>query len=189
MKIKKNVMIESLPTYANECLQELHHICELKTREWQKNGRWLDHKETIQFQFANSPAKVRIPLPTSLDLIPVFEDVFMKEGVPQMAILAAEVHCKEGTEQELAEVSGRQIEDEFMNDPGSNVWRAIYVHGIDMKTGNQYTVLLPFGYDDRGQPLFGTAASNYIRNNEAAQHGMVPALLAECRNHVLSLGA
>lgn len=113
-------------------------------------------------------------------LIPSAWQKIIEDGIPEFMIIMTEGYARSGQPEKYRK---GQMEEDFKNNPNSDVFEVINIHGIDIKAGNQYSGMVTFKYDDQGQPLFDSPS--YAKCEGEALNANLPMLFSACREATL----
>lgn len=115
-----------------------------------------------------------------LHSIPGAWEQIIRDGIPEFVIVMTEGYASTGPRENYQK---GQMEQDFKNNPDSEVMEIINIHGISMKSGEQHTGMVVFRYDDHGQPVF--EEPSYSKCEGEALNANIPALFAACRGATL----
>lgn len=88
----------------------------------------------------------------AFSMVPMAWRKILDDGIPEFMMVMIEGYAK-ATKPEDDYVRG-DMEKEFKENPSSDVREVITVQAVEIKTGRQVTAILPYKYDDQGQPEF-----------------------------------
>lgn len=119
-----------------------------------------------------------------VDAIPGAWGKVLENGYPEFVMIMTEAYATKSKEMPENYVKG-QMEEDFKNNPESEVVEILNVHAIDINTGNQATGFVSFKYNDNGQPEFDQPLYNACEGE--ALKANVPTIFAACRDATLLL--
>lgn len=119
-----------------------------------------------------------------VDAIPVVWQKVLENGMPEFVMILTEGYATKSKEFPENYQRG-QMEEDFKNNPDSEVVEILNVHAIDIKTGDQANAFVSFKYDDHGQPEFDEPA--YAPCEGEALNANVPMIFAACRAATLMI--
>jgi len=118
--------------------------------------------------------------------IPVAWEQIIRDGTPEFVVVMTEAYASTHPSNEPPpDYRKGQMEEDFKNNPCSDVMEIINVHGIDIKTGKQYSGMVAFRYDDNGQPVFDEPS--YAECKGDSLQANIPAIFSGCRKATLAL--
>lgn len=87
-----------------------------------------------------------------IEMCPMAWRKMLDDGIPEFMMLMMEGYAK--TSKPGDEYVRGDMEKDFKNNPDSDVREVITVQAVEIKTGRQFTAVIPYKYDDAGQPDF-----------------------------------
>lgn len=110
-------------------------------------------------------------------LVPMAWRKVLDQGIPEFMMLMIEGYSS-ATPPENHERGC--LEKDFKENPDSKVKEVITIQAVDIKTGNQFTAIVPYKYDDEGIPEFEEPSIGACEGE--ALNSNIPAMFAACRN-------
>lgn len=128
------------------------HFCGMKTALCEREGGPSDLLPMLHFKYRHLNAYCGMVLPPeeTVEALPAAWSKVLEDGIPEFMMIMVEGYAGTKTE----EYERGAMERDFRENPSSSVREVITIQAVDIKTGNQITSVVPYGYDDRGMPEF-----------------------------------
>lgn len=114
-----------------------------------------------------------------LETIPMAWQHIIQDGQPEFMLVMTEGYASATP---IENYKRGSMEEDFKNNPNTEVFEIINVHGIDIKTGQQADAVVKFHYED-GVPTFDEVQSNMCEGQ--ALEANIPRLFRMCREATL----
>lgn len=108
----------------------------------------------------------------------------LKDGIPEFVMVMTEGYARTSKTMPTNHQRG-MMEEDFKNNPESDVVEILNIHGIDMNSGDQASGIVMFRYDDNGMPTFDEPA--FSPCDGQALDANIPRLFTACRMATLAL--
>lgn len=128
----------------------------------------------FKYQHLNAPCGGLL-MGDPFEMAPMLWRKVLDDGIPEFMML-----MMEGYSSTTMPNAHGELERDFKENPNSTVREVITVHAIDIKTGNQFTAVVPFKYGDSGLPEFDKPSIGPCEG-EALQ-SRVAMMFSACRN-------
>lgn len=159
----------------------VHTFCKMKTMMCEREGGPYDLHPMLHFKYKHLKAYAGIILTGNpLEETPAAWRKIMDHGTPEFVMLMVEGYASTNVS-----MSGK-MEDDFKENPDSEVREVITVQAIEIKTGRQLTALVPFRYGDDGLPEFDEPKAGPCDGQ--ALEANVPSMMNHCRKLTLEFG-
>lgn len=116
------------------------------------------------------------------ELAPMAWRKVLDDGIPEFMMLMMEGYAKTSKPDE--DYVRGDMEREFKENPDSEVREVITVQAVEIKTGRQFTAVIPYKYDDHGQPEFEDPCIGPCEGE--ALNSNVARMFAVCRDATVS---
>lgn len=105
----------------------------------------------------------------------------VQDGIPEFMIVMVEGYAKKNIS---TKYKRGEMEEDFKNNPESEVVEILNIHGIDMKTGDQADGLVSYKYNDKGLPDFDEPT--YAPCTGESLKANMPMIFTSCRYATLA---
>lgn len=116
------------------------------------------------------------------ELAPMAWRKVLDDGIPEFMMLMMEGYAKTSKPDE--DYVRGNMEKDFKENPDSDVREVITVQAVEIKTGRQFTAIVPYKYDDQGQPEFEDCSIGPCEGE--ALNSNVAKMFSACREATLS---
>lgn len=173
---------------ADEVKLAMQTFMKMKSSVCESNKGPQDLAPMLHFKYSHLKGYCGVVLAGGhpLQTIPVAWEHIIRDGLPEFVMVMTEAYASTHQKNEPPQNYRKgQMEEDFKNNPCSDVMEIINVHGINIKTGEQYSGMVAFHYDDNGQPVFDEPDYNECAGE--ALKANIPALFSACRHATLIL--
>jgi hypothetical protein len=113
-------------------------------------------------------------------LVPMAWRKVLDQGIPEFMMLVVEGYSS----MEPQKHERGSLEKDFKENPDSKVKEVITIQAVDIKTGEQFTAIVPYKYDDDGLPEFEDPSIGLCEGE--ALNTNIPAMFSALRNATLT---
>jgi hypothetical protein len=173
--------------FKNEFEFAIESFQRLKIECCEKNKGPIDLDPLIHVklkdQYVGSPLPLlQIEEDIYSSIISVCNYIVSTFGTPELIIFLTEGYCK--TSVSIEDYQRGELEEDYKNNPLSDVSEALLINGIDVYTGIFGSCFINFTYDDYGMPNLSKPMIDYAKNPKIG--GNIFDALSYIRNSLVS---
>jgi len=171
--------------FKNEFEFAIKNFQRLKVECCEKNKGPIDLDPFVHVKVKNkyigSPL-VQIEENVYSSIINVCKHIVSTFGTPELIIFLTEGYCK--TSNSIEDYQRGELEEDYKNNPLSDVSGALVINGVDIYTGIFGSCFINFTYDDFGMPNLSKPMIDYAKNPKIG--GNIFDALSYIRNSLVS---
>lgn len=155
-------------------------FCRMKRLVCEKEGGPHDLTPMIHFKYQHLNAYCGgVLMGDPFEMAPMLWRKVLDDGIPEFMML-----MMEGYASTTQPTKHGDLEKDFKENPDSTVREVITVQAVNIKTGEQFTAVVPFKYGDDGLPEFDEPSLGPCEG-EALQ-SRVAIMFSACRNATIN---
>lgn len=165
-------------TLEEELKFALGKFCQMKRTMCEREGGPQDLAPMLHFKYQHLNAYCGVLLMGNpFEMIPEAWRKILDDGVPEFVMCMVEGYA---SSKPISEYKKGQMEQDFKENPGSEVMEVITLQAVDIKTGKQMTGMVSYKYGDDGMPEF--EEPNFNSCEGQAMECNIPSIFKACRD-------